>query len=99
MGVPSEFSGDDDVKLYVIAVNGTSLRPEEIIRYLAGRLPHFMVPRYIEFTGALPRTPTGKLQKAILKGQGNTGETWDRKTAGMSVGDLARSAARAEGAR
>lgn len=90
VGVPSEFDGDDDVKLYVIRRDASILSPEDLIRSLAAKLPHFMVPRYIEFTGALPRTPTGKLQKSILKAQGATAATWDRKAANISVGDLVR---------
>lgn len=90
VGVPSEFDGDDDVKLYVVRGDASKLSPEDLIRYLAAKLPHFMVPRYIEFTGALPRTPTGKLQKSILKAQGATAATWDRKAANISVGDLVR---------
>ena len=90
VGVPSEFDGDDDVKLYVIRRDASKLSPEDLIRSLAAKLPHFMVPRYIEFTGALPRTPTGKLQKSILKAQGATAATWDRKAANISVGDLVR---------
>ena len=90
VGVPSEFDGDDDVKLYVIRRDTSKLSPEDLIRSLAAKLPHFMVPRYIEFTGALPRTPTGKLQKSILKAQGATAATWDRKAANISVGDLVR---------
>lgn len=90
VGVPSEFDGDDDVKLYVIRATGSPLAPETLIKYLSANLPHFMVPRYIEFTDALPRTPTGKLQKSILKGFGITSATWDRKSAGISVGGLVR---------
>lgn len=97
VGVPSEFDGDDDVKLYVIRAGGSSLTPEDLIRYLSAKLPHFMVPRYIEFTGTLPRTPTGKLQKSILKDYGITDATWDRKSAGISVGDLVRGERRTGG--
>jgi crotonobetaine/carnitine-CoA ligase len=90
VGVPSEFEGDDDIKLYVVRARGLALEAEDVIRYLVTRLPHFMVPRYIEFIDAIPRTPTGKLQKVGLKTRGITAQTWDRKSAGVSVGDLAR---------
>ncbi len=90
VGVPSEFEGDDDVMLYAVRAKGSDLTAEEVLHYLAARLPHFMVPRYIEFIAAIPRTPTGKLQKASLKSLGVTPETWDRRAAGVSVGALVR---------
>jgi crotonobetaine/carnitine-CoA ligase len=88
VGVPSEFDGDDDVLLCVILVDGTSVEPEEILRFLAKQLPHFMVPRYIRFMDQLPRTPTGKPQKAALRADGVTPTTWDRKTAGVSLREI-----------
>jgi crotonobetaine/carnitine-CoA ligase len=88
VGVPSEFEGDDDVKLLIITVPGAQVAPEALLGDLATELPHFMVPRYIEFVDVLPRTPTGKVQKASLRDQGVTPATWDRKTAGVSIRDL-----------
>ncbi|WP_037570958.1 acyl-CoA synthetase [Phaeacidiphilus oryzae] len=40
---------------------------EELGRYLRERIAHYKVPRRIDFTDELPRTPTGKLVKRILK--------------------------------
>ncbi len=57
----------------------------ELIRHLAGELPHFMVPRYLRYLEALPRTPTGKPQKVQLRTEGVTEDTWDRKAAGISL--------------
>ena len=67
---------------------GGTVSPGELIRYLAKRLPHFMVPRYVRFMEALPRTPTGKPQKASLRSEGVTPTTWDRKAAGLSLRDI-----------
>jgi crotonobetaine/carnitine-CoA ligase len=47
-----------------------------------------MVPRYIEFTNAMSRTPTGKPQKAALRQTGITENTWDRKAAGLSLAQI-----------
>lgn len=88
VGAPSEFEGDDDVMLCVILEPGGTVSPGELIRYLAKRLPHFMVPRYVRFMEALPRTPTGKPQKASLRSEGVTPTTWDRKAAGLSLRDI-----------
>jgi crotonobetaine/carnitine-CoA ligase len=90
VGVPSEFDGDDDILLYVIPAQGTELRPAELVEHFASRLPHFMVPRYVRTLDALPRTPTGKVQKAQLRTAGVEDGTWDRKAAGISLRALAQ---------
>jgi crotonobetaine/carnitine-CoA ligase len=89
VGVPSEFEGDDDILLYVVPQAGASRDPEGLIGHLATELPHFMVPRYLTYVDDLPRTPTGKTQKALLRDVGKGAETWDRKAAGVSLRDLA----------
>jgi crotonobetaine/carnitine-CoA ligase len=56
VGVPSGLSGDDDVKLCVVLRDGMALEAVDLLRHLAAELPHFMVPRYLEFVEALPRS-------------------------------------------
>lgn len=83
-GVPSELE-DEDVKLTVVLRPGTTLDPDELLAYCEDRLPRFMVPRYVEFVEALPRTPTDKVAKYRLKERGEHGltpTTWDRDAAG-----------------
>jgi crotonobetaine/carnitine-CoA ligase len=89
VGVPSEFEGDDDIMLFVIGAEGSELDPVDLVGFLATRVPHFMVPRYVRVVSEVPRTPTGKVQKAQLRARGVDEETWDRKTAGVSLRDLA----------
>jgi crotonobetaine/carnitine-CoA ligase len=76
IGVPSELE-DEDVKLAVVLRPGASLTPEELVEFCVEHLPKFMVPRYIEFLDALPRTPTDKVAKYKLRERGLTDETWD----------------------
>jgi crotonobetaine/carnitine-CoA ligase len=79
IGVPSELE-DEDVKLVVVRRPGKKLSHEELVEYCAERLPKFMVPRYVEFVDALPRTPTDKVAKFRLRAQGDHGitdTTWD----------------------
>jgi crotonobetaine/carnitine-CoA ligase len=81
IGIPSELE-DEDVKLAVVLRPGRSLAPEELVEFCLDRLPKFMVPRYIEFLDALPRTPTDKVAKYKLREQGDNGmtdKTWDRE--------------------
>lgn len=89
IGIPSEFASDDDIKLCVVAKDGFSLDPPDLIHHMAGALPHYMVPRYVEMFDTLPRTPTKKLRRAELRRLGNSQATWDRKSAGISLRDLA----------
>lgn len=88
VGVPSEFEGDDDVMLCVILDNNATATPRQLIEHLAKKLPHFMVPRYLRFLEVLPRTPTGKPQKTILRAEGVTPTTWDRKASGVSLRNM-----------
>jgi len=88
VGVPSEFQDDDDIKLCVVTRPGMQLQPAQLLRVLAGHLPHYMLPRYIEELPALPRTPTNKVRKAELRARGVDGEVWDRKAAGIEVREL-----------
>lgn len=84
IGVPSELE-DEDVKLVVVRRPGASLSPRELVEYCVDRLPKFMVPRYIEFVDALPRTPTDKVAKYKLRERGDHGltdETWDGEAVG-----------------
>jgi crotonobetaine/carnitine-CoA ligase len=44
------------------------------------------VPRYVEVLDELPKTPTQKVQKAVLRAQGLSAGTWDREAHGITVG-------------
>jgi carnitine-CoA ligase len=84
VGVPSDLDYDDEIKIFVVSKGREDLTPEDLIIYLVERLPHYMVPRYIQLMDSLPRTPTNKVQKALLK-QMSMKDTWDRKKAGISI--------------
>lgn len=85
VGVASGFAGDDDIKLCLVLKEGRSLAPEALLRHLAGMLPHFMIPRYLDLRDALPRSNTNKIRKAELRDEGAAGDLWDRQAAGISV--------------
>lgn len=90
IGIPSGYEGDDDIKLCVVPRPGAQVAPSDLLKFLASRLPHFMVPRYIEIMDKLPRTPTNKIRKRELREAGNTEATWDRQHAGVGLRDLYR---------
>jgi crotonobetaine/carnitine-CoA ligase len=79
-GVPSEL-GEDEVMVLVVPRAGAALAPQEIVRHAAEHLAYFMVPRFVEIVGEVPRTGTHRAQKAELKKRGVTASTWDREKA------------------
>ena len=84
VAVPSEL-GEDDVMIVVAPVEGREIDCERLFRFLEPRMAHFMLPRYIRIVDELPKTPTQKVQKVRLKGDGVTATTWDREVAGITV--------------
>lgn len=88
VGVPSGFVSDEDIKMCVVAEAADAIDPEGLLRWLAARLPHFMVPRYIEVVRELPRTPTGKVRRSELRKRGAGPATWDRRAAGIELRQL-----------
>ena len=84
VAVKSELA-EDEVKICVVLKPGATLSPEELIGHAADRMPYFAVPRFVEFMDALPKTPTERVQKYLLKQAGVTPNTWDREKAGIEV--------------
>jgi crotonobetaine/carnitine-CoA ligase len=82
--VPSEFA-EDEVLVVLAPASGASIDPEEIIRHLLPRIAHHMVPRFIRIIDELPKTPTAKVEKHILRAEGLTADTWDRERAGIVI--------------
>ncbi|WP_433803226.1 AMP-binding protein [Actinomycetospora sp. CA-084318] len=84
VAVPSEL-GEDEIEVVVVLQPDATLDPAELTAFLVDRLPYFMVPRYVEVTDALPKTPTHKVQKNLLRAAGVGPTTWDREAAGVRV--------------
>jgi crotonobetaine/carnitine-CoA ligase len=76
--VPSELA-EDDIKATIILHGNIEVSEEDLCRWSAEYLPHFAVPRYIEFRGELPRNPVGRILKFQLRDEGRTPATWDRQ--------------------
>jgi crotonobetaine/carnitine-CoA ligase len=74
--------GEDDVMAFVVARDGASPEPEELLRHCEPRLAYFAVPRYLEFLDELPLTENGKVRKFVLRERGVTDAAWDREAAG-----------------
>jgi len=70
-GVPNEEMGEE-VKAVVQPVPGLAHTPElaaELIAFCREHLAHLKCPKSIDFSDALPRLPTGKLYKRLLRDQ------------------------------
>jgi len=80
IAVPSDIGGDD-LKIVVVAKNGSGLGVEALVAHAQSRLPRYSIPRYIEFVDALPKTATNKVQKHLLRAVPFTPTTWDRMRA------------------
>ena len=79
--VPSELT-EDDIMVGIILKPDTSLTALELMHYLEGKMPYFMVPRYVDFVKALPKTETGKIKKKELSSQGVSQSSWDSEANG-----------------
>jgi carnitine-CoA ligase len=77
-------SSEDEIMIVMVA-EGAPPDMERFTRWMAERMPYFMVPRYIRVVSELPKTPTERVQKVKLREQGVTADTWDRDAAGVKV--------------
>ena len=69
---------EEEVKV-VLTVRGPSpLTPQELSDFLEPRMPAFMLPRYIEIVAELPKTPTQKIRKDVLRAEGAGERSWRR---------------------
>lgn len=69
IGVPNAEMGEE-VRGVAVLAPGVQPGPETekaLLDYLAGRLARYKIPRRIDFVAELPRTPTGKLVKRLLR--------------------------------
>jgi crotonobetaine/carnitine-CoA ligase len=85
IGVPA-VHGEDEVMVVVIPRDRAVFDPVDLIRFLAARMPRFMVPRYVEVVDELPRNETSmRVRKVELRERGVTDATWDREVVGVTL--------------
>jgi acyl-CoA synthetase (AMP-forming)/AMP-acid ligase II len=66
IGVPDERWGEA-VKACVVLRPGAAASGQEIIDFIRSRLAHYKCPKSIDFVDTLPRNPSGKLLKRVLR--------------------------------
>ena len=77
--------GEDEVLVCLTLKPDKSLSPVELIAYCEEHMAYFMIPRYLRFMEALPKTPTERVKKYELREQGVTPDTWDREKVGYKL--------------
>ncbi len=71
---------DHDEEVMIAIVPKTkNLNAERIIDFCVENMPNFWIPNYIRFVESLPRTPTGRVQKYLLRDQAITDDTFNMK--------------------
>ena len=83
-GVPAALT-EDEVMVALVARPGRVVDAEDVLRFCVVEMPRFMVPRYLRVLDALPKTPSQRIEKYRLRGEGVTPETFDREAAGIAV--------------
>jgi crotonobetaine/carnitine-CoA ligase len=84
--VPSDLS-EDEVMVFVVPEPGETIDPAELIRSCSENMAYFMVPRFVKFVDALPKTPNERIEKYKLKAWAaeHRDELWDREAVGLEV--------------
>ncbi len=59
------------VKAVVVVKPGETLTEKELIEWCQGKIGRFKIPKSVVFTDTIPRTPTGKILKRVLREQFN----------------------------
>ncbi|MCK9284009.1 MAG: long-chain-fatty-acid--CoA ligase [Rhodocyclaceae bacterium] len=66
IGVPDPTWGEA-VKACVVLKPGAAAEADEIIAFARARIAHYKCPKSVDFVAALPRNPSGKLLKRVLR--------------------------------
>jgi acyl-CoA synthetase (AMP-forming)/AMP-acid ligase II len=66
IGVPDETWGEA-VKACVVLKPGVKASAAEIIEFMRSRIAHYKCPKTVDFLEAIPRNPTGKILKRVLR--------------------------------
>jgi carnitine-CoA ligase len=84
--VTSELS-EDEVMVYVVCRDGCIVSAEDLVRFANQNMAHFMVPRFVHFIDALPKTASEKIEKYKLKiwAEQNREALWDREAVGLKL--------------
>jgi len=80
IGVRADIEAGEDEVMAIVVSEGPS-EPEALWNWCEARMPAFAIPRFLRFIDALPKTPSEKVRKSVLRDEGVTSETFDRTVA------------------
>ena len=66
VGIPDALWGES-VKAFVVLKTGMSMSEEEVIEYCKAHLASYKKPKQVKFIDSLPRNPSGKVLKNLLR--------------------------------
>lgn len=66
IGIASD-KGEEDVKAFITLKNWHSLDEQELAKFCYGKMSRYMIPKFIQVLDDMPRTPSGKAAKSLLK--------------------------------
>jgi crotonobetaine/carnitine-CoA ligase len=94
VAAPGAIAGDEEVRVVVVRRESSTLDAPDLIDFLSPRMPRFMLPRYVQFIEALPRTEaTGRIRKVEIRDLPLDETVWDRERVGpLTRGDAPSSA-------
>ncbi len=65
IGVPDEIFGQA-IKAFIVTKKRSDLTDKDVMKYCIQNLETFMVPKYVDFRNALPKSSSGKIDKKQL---------------------------------
>ena len=68
LGVPDDILGQA-IKAYIVTVKDKALTSDHVMKFCSTHLEPFMVPKYVDFRESLPKNPSGKIDKKVLKAE------------------------------
>jgi carnitine-CoA ligase len=81
VGVAAEVEAGED-EVMAVLVTDRPLDPADVWRACEGRIPQFAVPRFLRFVAGLPKTPSEKVRKSVIRDEGIAAGTHDRNAVG-----------------
>ena len=75
------------MKVYITPRDGAQVDPADVVYWCADRLAYFKVPRYLEVRDQLPRTPSMRVRKDMLRQEKDDllKDCFDREAAGIRI--------------
>jgi fatty-acyl-CoA synthase len=70
VGIASKRYGEE-AGAFIILHPGAAITEDQVRDYCRGRISRFKIPKYVFFVDSYPLTPSGKIQKFILRDMGN----------------------------